>query len=186
MIRAAPSVRQHGTTLIELVASIVIVSIATFGLMLAISAGVSRSADPMIEQQAAAIAEAYLEEVVQAGFCDPDMAPLTQACRQKCTTSACGVCGGAGVGPVESSRAVYDDICDYDGIVDAGARDRNDAPLNGLGAYRVEVEVVDSGFTFGSPAIAADSGEVVRVDVTVSHGGLEHDIALSAFRSNAQ
>ncbi len=106
MIRAAPSVRQHGTTLIELVASIVIVSIATFGLMLAISAGVSRSADPMIEQQAAAIAEAYLEEVVQAGFCDPDMAPLTQACRQKCTTSACGVCGGAGVGPVAAARGL--------------------------------------------------------------------------------
>lgn len=177
---------QSGTTLIELIASVTIVAIATFGLMLAISAAVGRSADPMLEQQAAAIAQAYLEEITQAAFCDPDLPPSTQTCRQKCTSSACTACGGPGAGLQESGRALYDDVCDYDGLSDTGARDRNGNPIAALAGYDVDVQVFDSGVTLGSPAIDADNGEVVRIEVTVSHPGLEHDIALSAFRSNAQ
>lgn len=178
---------QHGTTLIELVASIVIVSIAAIALMTTVSAVVGRSADAMVESQAQTIAEAYLEEIALANFCDPDFLLPGQSCRTQCTASACsaGACGGAGA-LKEGNRTLYDDICDYDGLNDAGATDRNGFLINELGSYNVVVDVVDSGITLGSPAISANSGEVVRIDVTVTHPGLRHDIEISTFRANAQ
>jgi Tfp pilus assembly protein PilV len=57
---------QSGLSFIELVASIVIISVATFGLMLAVTSTVNRSANPMVETQAAAVAGAYLEEAMLA------------------------------------------------------------------------------------------------------------------------
>ena len=184
MVRSAA--HQFGTTLIELITSIVIVAIAIFGLMLAISAVVARSADPMIEQQALAIAESYLEEVMLADFCDPAFLAPGQTCRQHCVASACGVCAGPpGFG--EASRNLFDDVCDYDGISDtSGARDRDGALIGGLGAYDVAVSVVDSGVTLGTPSISSDAGEVVRIDVRVAHSALETDIVVSAFRANTQ
>ncbi|MGR8918532.1 MAG: type IV pilus modification PilV family protein [Gammaproteobacteria bacterium] len=178
---------QRGMTLIELIAAITIVSIATFGLMLAISSVVGSSADPMVRRQAGAIAEAYLEEVTQAAFCDPDfVAAAGVPCRQACTVSACGACGGPGAGLQEASRDLYDDVCDYAGLGDAGASDRNGNPLPGLGRYDVSVSVTDAGVSLGAPALSADSGEVVRIDVTVSHVGLENDVVLSAWRANTR
>lgn len=179
---------QRGASLIELVTSIVIIAIATFGLMLAISAVGGRSADPMIERQALAIAEAYLEEAAQAAFCDPDFISPGSACRNQCTASACASgCGGSGAF-AEASRALYDDVCDYDdgGTPDVGARDRNGLALPGLTAYTVGVRVVDSGFTLGTPPLSADAGQVVRIDVSVAHDGLAHDIVLSAYRANVR
>ena len=57
---------QRGLTLIELVASIVIISVATIGLMAAVTAAVGRSADPMIQNQATAVGVAYMEEITLA------------------------------------------------------------------------------------------------------------------------
>ena len=57
---------QRGLTLIELVASIVIISVATIGLMAAVTAAVGRSADPMIQNQDTAIGVAYMEEITLA------------------------------------------------------------------------------------------------------------------------
>ena len=62
-------------TFVELVAAIVIIAVASLGLMLAVSGAVGRSADPMIETQAAAVARAYLEEISLDGFCDPEYDP---------------------------------------------------------------------------------------------------------------
>jgi MSHA pilin protein MshD len=176
--------RYRGATLIELVAAIVVVSIATIGLLLAVSGAIGHSADPMIEQQALAVAEAYLEEATQAAFCDPDFLAPGQACRTQCAASACGTCGGGAL--QEALRSLYDDVCDYDGLVDGGARDRSGNPIAGLSAYTVAVDVVDAGVSLGNPAISATAGEVVRVDVSVNHPGLENPIVLSAFRANTR
>ena len=176
--------RQSGVTMVELVMSIAIISIAVLGLMLVIAGTSGRSSDALVELQAAAIAEAYLEEAMQASFCDPNNLGTGQTCRTFCTARACttGGCGAADVG----GRANFDDVCDYGSINDSGARDRSGALLGGLGAYNVTMNVVDSGFTFGTPALDPDLGEVVRIDIRVSHQALPSDFALSAFRANAQ
>ena len=56
--------RERGVTLIELVAAITIVAIAATAVLGAISMIMTRGADAMARQQAVAVAEAYLEEIM--------------------------------------------------------------------------------------------------------------------------
>ena len=64
----------RGFTLVELVTSIVIFSVATIRLMLAVSASMGRSADPMVEIQATAIAKAYLDSMERYDWFDISLA----------------------------------------------------------------------------------------------------------------
>lgn len=179
-----------GFTLVELVTSIVIFSVATIGLMLAVSASMGRSADPMIEIQATAIAKAYIEEATRANFCDPSYNPdnnTATTCQADCTGRPCASgCGGTVFG-AESSRANYDDVCDYSGLTDVGARNRAGVTVPALSGYTVSVQVLDtSGISLGSPALTASSGQVVRVDVTVTHAALRAPIVLSGYKANTE
>ena len=146
--------RQAGTTLIELVISIVIVSIAASALLMALSMTVGSSADPMVRHQAIAIAEAYLEEITLKAFDDPD-----------------GVDG-------EANRTLYDDVDDYNGLVDVGARDQFNAALTGLDDYTVTVAVTASS---GLPSIA--STDLFLISVTITHAA-NIDFTVSAYRAN--
>ncbi len=146
--------RQGGTTLIELVISIVIISIAASAVLMAVSMTVGRSADPMLRHQAVAIAEAYLEEIFLKPFDDPD-----------------GVDG-------EASRVLYDDVNDYHGLTDVGARDQFDAALAGLGDYTVAVTVATSG---ALPSIAATDLYLISVTVTRA---TDISFTVSAYRAD--
>jgi MSHA pilin protein MshD len=127
-------------TLIELVISIVIIAIAASAVLGVLSSSIGRSADAMVMSQAVSIAEAYLEEVTLKPFDDPD--------------------GADG----ETGRTNFDDVNDYDGLVDAGARDQFDNPIAALSQYTVAVTVASSGALPGVPPAAAE-----RVDVRVSY-----------------
>ena len=56
-------IRERGATLIELIISIVVISIAASAVLGLLSGSVGRSADAMVMAQAVSIAEAYLEEI---------------------------------------------------------------------------------------------------------------------------
>ena len=145
--------RERGVTLIELVISIVVVAIAVSGVLGLLSRTAGHSADAMIVAQAVSIAEAYLEEISLKAFDDPD-----------------GVDG-------EGARASFDDIDDYAGLVDAGARDQFGNPIAGLGGYTVTVAVTPSAALTGVGA-----GDAARIDVTVSHPPLVN-LSLSGYRT---
>lgn len=181
---------QRGLTLIELVASIVIISVATIGLMAAVTAAVGRSADPMIQAQATIIAAAYMEEATLAPVCDPSYNPdgnSATTCRNECNTSPCsGGCGGSAYG-AETGRSSYDDVCDYNGLSDAGARDRQGNALAGLSGYTVNVSVLDgAGISLGSPALTATAGRVLRVEVQVTHPMLSPAVTLVGYKANLE
>lgn len=144
---------QDGVTLIELLVSIVIVSIAASGVLGVLSMTTAGSADPMIRHQAAAIAEAYLEEILLKPVTDPD-----------------GIDG-------EAARADYDDLDDYDGLADIGARDQFGTPIGTLSNYNVAVAVSPSA---GLPAIPP--ADALRVDIVVTHG-VDISFALSGYRT---
>lgn len=145
--------RQRGVTLVELIVSIVIVAIAVGAVLNTLSSNLGRSADAFITLQAGAIAEAYLEEIRLRPFVDPD-----------------GVDG-------EANRADFDDLDDYDGLVDNGARDQFGNPIAALANYNISVSVVSS---VGLPGVpAADSR---RIDVRVIQAPLV-DFTLSAYRT---
>lgn len=153
--------RDAGLTLVELIAAMVVIAIALGG-TLALHRNVAlASADAMGLAQAGAIAEAYLEEALLRPVYDPDLGP-----------------GGGACPAPEASRALYDNLCDYDGIDDAGARDQSGAATPGLGAFRVRVEV-DAGARLGDLVGAPD---VLRVDVRVTQGAAI-DVALSGHRT---
>ena len=146
--------RQAGTTLIELVIAIVIIAIAAAAVLGALSTSIGQSADPMVRHQAVAIAEAYLEEIALKSFDDPD-----------------GTDG-------EASRDLYDDIDDYDGLVDNGARNQFDVALPDLDDYTVSVDVTSSS---ALPGIA--STDLYRIDVTITHSaGI--NFTVSGYRAN--
>ncbi|MGI9203524.1 MAG: type IV pilus modification PilV family protein [Woeseiaceae bacterium] len=144
---------EHGVTLVELLVSIVVVSIAASAVLGVISMNTARSADPMIRHQAAAIAESYIEEILLKPANDPD-----------------GVDG-------EAARSDFDDLDDYDGLVDAGAHDQFGTPLPGLGDYNVAVTVVPS-----SALPAVPVADALRIDVVVTHAN-SINFAISGYRT---
>lgn len=142
--------RQRGFTLIELVISMVVIAIAVAGVLLPFQFLVARSADPMIRTQALAIAEAYLEEVSLKPVADPD-------------------------GGNEASRALYDDISDYDGL-NGPVRDQEGNSV-GLDDYTAAVTVS------AANDLGIGGGNELRITVTVSHQG-QAVVSLTGYRTN--
>lgn len=135
----------RGFTLIELIVILVVTAIAMTALFGVFSQSVSRSADPLLREQAVAIARGYLEEALLKEFQDPDQAET-------------GNCE-------EAARADYDDVPDYNCVNDTtGARDLFGATLAGLEAYNVLMTVSD--VTLGA---GANQAPARRVMVTVTH-----------------
>lgn len=145
--------RQAGLTLVELIISIVIMSVALGGIILAFRQGTRTSVDPMITQQAVATARSYMEEIRLKAYADPD-----------------GPSAGCSVPGPESgeTRSTYDDVDDYNGLTGT-VQDQSGAAVSGLSAYSVSVAVVCS--TLGTGANQVDAK---RITVTVSNatGGL--------------
>jgi MSHA pilin protein MshD len=132
--------RERGVTLIELVVSIVIIAIAASAVLGVLSTSVGRSADAMVLSQAVAIAESYLEEISLKPFTDPD-----------------GTDG-------EANRVDFDDVDDYDGLIDVGARDQFGTALASLSQYTVSVSVAASAALTSVPSADAE-----RIDVRVTY-----------------
>jgi len=128
--------RNQGATLVELIISIVIISIALIGILSVVNLSAQYSADPVARQQAIAIAESYLEEILLLPVTDPN-----------------GI-NAAG------NRAIFDNIADYNGLNDAVATDQNGNAIAGLGNYAITV-VVNNNI-----AIAGVNMEEVVVTVT--------------------
>jgi MSHA pilin protein MshD len=153
---------QRGATLVELVITIVIISISVGAVIGTLSKMTEHSADPMIEAQAVAIAESYLEEIMLKAYLDPATGT---------------VCPGAPPG----GRSVYDNVCDYNSLPVGAPQDQSGAAPPGLNlsAYTVSVTVNQA----ASLNNLSGSGQVLRVDVHVTYGSLV-DITLSGYRTN--
>ena len=163
-----------GFTLIEVLVTIVVVSFAATSIMGVFVNTVKTSADPLIQQQAIAIAEAYMEEIQSKKFCQdvapPMIAPPPQVI-PVCLTETGGSEGG-------ESRSTFNDIQDYnDAAVDGVVKDQNDVAIAGLGGYTIAVTV--SAAALGGIA----AGDAMRIDITVSHAAID-SITLSGFRTN--
>lgn len=180
--------RLHGFTLIELVISIVVLAIGATALLVLINQTTANSVDPIIHQQAHAVAQSYLEEVLLNPFCDPD---LSTNCPVFCDAAAvagaptiCTVCS-ENTGGFET-RSTFDDVCDYDTINDTGgAVDQTGNPIAPaiLGAYNINVSIVDTGFLLNG--LDSDTGQVVRIDVIVTHDDIATlNLTLSSYKAN--
>ena len=145
--------RLRGVTLIELVVAITVVAIAVTTILGAIGAISLRSASAMMQQQAIAIAQAYLDEIMQRWVVDPN-----------------------GAQP-NTGRASWDTVDEYNGLVDVGAHDQFGNAIAGLSAYTVSVATAATSGLTGVP-----SGSARRIDITVTYspGG---SVTLSGYRT---
>lgn len=136
--------RVRGFTLIEMIVILVVVAVSASALLGVFAKSSASSADPLLREQAVAIAQGYLEEALLKEFQDPDQAET---------------------GCEEASRSDYDDVPDYNCINDTGgALDMFGATLAGLEPYNVTVTVTD--VNLGS---VPNQAPARRVQVTVTH-----------------
>jgi MSHA pilin protein MshD len=130
---------QYGVTLVELILTMVIISIALVGILSVINLTVSHSADPVVHQQAIAIAESYLEEIVLQNYS----------------------------GSASTHRADFDDVDDYNNLLDNGAHDQLGTAIAGLTQYNVSVSVA-------APAVLAGGVNAKQITVGVSGLGVSN------------
>jgi MSHA pilin protein MshD len=141
-------------TLVELIVAITIVAIAVTTVLGAFTAISSRGADAMVQQQAIAIAQAYLDEILQRWVVDPNGTPPN------------------------TGRGSWDTVDQYNGLADTGAHDQFGNAIAALSAYNVSVAVTASTALPGIPSTAAR-----RIDVTVTHAP-NVTVALSGYRTS--
>lgn len=146
---------QRGFSLVELIVAIVIISVAVGGVMLVFVVAFTHSADPQKQQQAVAIAEGYLDEILARRYADPT---------------------GGYSGPL---RANFDDVTDYHNLDNSPPQDQDGNTLAGLEAYRVQVRVTAAANVLGP---AGDTVPARRIDVQVTSPPLV-DTTLSAYRA---
>ena len=136
-----------GFTLIEVITTIVVVGIASTALLSVFSSTIKTSADPMLEQQAIAIAEAYMEEIMLKALNDPG-------------------------GPVAETRATYDDVMDYNVLVNAAIEDQNGDPIPALAKFNITVAVSN---------VVLNTVPASLIDITVTHAAVD-PVVLSGYR----
>jgi len=169
--------RGCGFTLVELIVFIGIVSVGLAGILGVMNFTTRASADPLVQKQALAIAEAYLEEVLAMPFtyCDPDDPVAADAQ----TVGACGTQEALGPEPGESrgigTPTPFDNVNDYNGLAGVPASVDGTA-IGGLGSYNVAVAVVSEALST-VPAAAS-----LRVRVTVT-GPNNVNVVLDGYRT---
>ena len=169
--------RQRGVTLVEVVLFIVIVGVASVGIMEVMRLTTQHSADPQLRKQALAIAEGMLEEIQLARFtfCDPlDPAAETAASPAACTIPE---------GPGQESGGVprpFDNVNDYVAAYGTPVAYATDAQGNAWAAgagqqYIARVTITQEALN-GLPAT-----ESLRIRVSVAYAPGE-DIVLDGYR----
>lgn len=142
----------RGATLVELVITIVIISVAIAGVVGAFSLLAGRSADPLNQTRAIALAQLYADEI--------------QSRRYDDNTPTGGIprVPGCSINTEEAGRASYDDVDDYDAIDDEVPRkaDGSDMDSSAYGGFRISIDVSCAGGEVGLPE---DDGK--RIDILI-------------------
>lgn len=144
--------RQQGFTLIELIIFIVVVGIGVAGILSVYTTTIRNSADPLVRKQAMAIAESLMEEITAKEFANPTG----------------GYTGG--------SRALWDDVDDFNGYTSTGITDVLGTAVAGLTGYNVSPAVAVTTVTVGSASLKR-----IVVSVTDTQGQV---ISLTGYRGN--
>jgi MSHA pilin protein MshD len=164
MFPSKPHFYTHGFTLIEIIVTIVVLAIASTSLLSVFTSTVRTSADPMIQQQAISIAEAYMEEIMLKSFSDPrkdDVPPVNET-------------GGSEAG---ETRVNFNDVQDYNDLLDTKVRDQNNNEISSLEYYTVVVTVAEKALH------GIDKKDSLFINITVTHSAIS-PIAISGYRTN--
>ena len=146
---------QSGISLVEMILSLVLVSIAVTGLLTWVAQMSGASANPVLQTQALYVAESYMEEILLRPMNDPD-----------------GVMEGC-----STARDQWDDVGDFNCLNTPNRPTTpGGTPVERLQDYQVSIEVADIRNWEGVPAR--------RIEVRVQHleGGI--DFRLIGYKAN--
>jgi len=163
----------RGFTLIELVVGITLIAIVATLLISLVYPAWRQSAEPLVQQRAASLAEALMEEILSKRYDELTPDGGVPAC-PTCSTTL-GPDGG-------ETRATYDDVDDYNSYCNSSVsiRDANDNLVSGYDGFRMRICVNYDGDYNG----VADTNQTAkRITVTITPGSLS-PIVFSAYRTN--
>lgn len=193
-IEGMPYFGQRGISLVELVVFIAIISVGLAGILGVMNFTTRASADPLVQKQALAIAEAYLEEVLAMPFtyCDPDdanaataqsTAAVNPADSTRCAATLEGI--GAEGETRGSTTTPYDNVNDYSSLAAGTPANVDGTAISGLGSYSVSIAVAAQNLVASSATVAANDGngrpQSLRVTVTVTGPGTT--VVLDGYRT---
>ncbi len=149
-----------GFSLIEIIITIVILSISTTAILGAYNTIVRGSADPMLIQQSVSIAQAYMEEITLLNYDDPNDG---------------GASSGTGSEGTEGAdRTLFDDVDDYNSLTETAIEDTQGNPVTSLSNFSVAVVVAAES--------TLNNATVKKITVTISHPAIS-DFQLIGFKS---
>ena len=180
--KSSPHRGQRGLSMVELIMFIVIVGVGVAGILLVFSVTTKASADPLIQKQMLAIAEALMEEVQAKPFtyCDPDDSQATTATSATVGPTGCQATV-EGLGPEGETRVSattpFDNVNDYGATLNISPiSDITGTPIGGLGVYSATITVA------GSALGGIAAGESLLITVTVTRSGTD-SITLESYRT---
>lgn len=172
--------QNRGFTLVELVLFIVIVGVATAGIVVAFTQSTAHTHEPLIRQRTLAIANAYMDEILRKRW--NENTPIEGGC----VVTPSGMCGSVipeaatlGADGTED-RAAYDDVDDYGSLAaNHNPAGQGGAALANHAGYTVTVTVSEPEADWNG--IARD--DVRRIAVAVTNP-LQETFTVVAYRVN--
>ena len=161
-------VHHNGATLIELVMTIVIISVAIAGVVGAFALITGRSADPLNQTRAVELAQLYMDEIITRKY--DHNAPQGGVPRY---SGGCSIATEEGAG----NRGLFNDVDDYDGLADSPPEDA-EGPLDGYNGFTVAVDVSCDAGGLDLPA-----GQAKRIDLTITAPG-DQNFSFTAYKAN--
>ena len=161
---------QKGATLVELVMTIVIISVAIAGVVGAFSLIASRSADPLNQTRAVALAQLYMDEILARRYAS---ASAPGGGRVSVADADCGSPGQDG-----ESRETFDNVDDYNGLSDGPPQNGEADTLAGYSGFTVSVAVACAGSEVG---LANHDAKRIDIQITDPSG---QDFRFTAYRGN--
>ena len=158
---------QRGLSLVELIVCIALIGTVASWLVGSFGQLTGRSADPLVQRQAMAVAESMLQEILAQGTGNTDQSGVPDAMGPEAGESRTG------------AGQPFDHVDDYDGLVMSGVLGADGSPLPGLESYTVRVAVRQ--MALGGVPLS----QGLWVDVTVQGPG-GHQVLLSGWRAKLQ
>lgn len=160
---------QRGMTLVEMVISIVLMSIAITAVLSAFSTSMGRSSDALWKNKSLKLAQLYLDEILSKKY--DSNTPLGGIPAPSPASVSCDVPAGGG------NRALFDDVDDFNGVDDNPPQLVSGVLANYSG-YRVQVAVTCAGTEVG---VAANNAKRITVTITPPN---QSPMPFSVYRGN--
>jgi MSHA pilin protein MshD len=167
--------KQQGVTLVELVISIVIISIAMVAMMSSFSLSMSHSADPLWRNKTLKLGQLYLDEILAKKY--SELSPIGGL--PYAVNPSCAGLGPDGIAPNVETRVTFDDVDDYHGITDSVPLSLTAALDSSYDDYLISVTVQCD----GTDVVASGNSHAKIITVIVTPPN-QSPITFAAYKGN--